>query len=431
MNYSDKIGAPSAERAPRHTIPELFDPAKFDGIKNDFDQSRFLNLYGLYLDDPIVTCRRAELLVYLEDTSQAQDLVRDITHRLADAVRVKCFIHEHKLEQVEETLSRYSLDEIPSEPLEVEGFIHLLEASAFMDYNSKRFLQAFQTIVKAETLAKQMRLEARAGTLVSHKVLIAKELGVDLSGEISRVSGNPKLTKHQTKVKLMLALHSERYNEARELAAPLGFSDTLEAYLAHLSGTHSVLKRFPDSDLLKMFFKLLELSMFAKGEIKAFSTERFKKLYRACQLSENDLNDLARLLPLGVLLTTYLELDLERYRKTIPLLRHDSDHDGIYVGTEQVCNVTKTVRAMLFRRDLGVPYYEPYRKALTRYHKALDAARLKERDFVTESALYVGLKRLGRDYALSEGLKKFVCERCGGISENARACKCDQSNTVI
>jgi hypothetical protein len=229
-----------------------------------------------------------------------------------------------------------SLSLTPETPLDKEGYIHLLEAAMWLAYIDQDYMQAYQAIIKAEVIARDLGIYGRHHSIMNAMIEVERCLGVQNSTPLI-VTGNGHLNDTQILAIIRASFDSGDFEEAIKQAKALASSDVENFALA--------LKYFHDGKyglargILKpakfqnfgFFSATLDLTLFALGFMDS-SLESIKSKIRAEYLSlefpKQSFLDLSNWLPLGAVLIA----PIVGQTAHVPIIHHEARHDGFHIG---------------------------------------------------------------------------------------------------
>jgi tetratricopeptide (TPR) repeat protein len=402
---------------PEERLEDLYLPAWFDHIKDRLDLARFEYLYARFREDPVVRCRKAELLIDLERDHEALELLAGLRSNLAYGLRMKVYASQGRRERVEAMTRHFTPT---GEQLALEGAVHVYENTAWLHFNHGRFEEAEEALLKAVGLAEQLELKHRLTTLSLHRENARTKLGDSVQTAVRTISGDARLGAYQEEIKVRSLLFAGDATTAKRMAqegeiSRGGASLVVATALLHNRNDFGAslevsdeLPKFPEQ---RLFWGFLMLSSFARvGERAYASPDRaFDALLSSLPdltLPKQSLADAKSLYPLGIVLAVHhprLKGTLEHVAAQVPILRNDRDRHGIFVAGSKT-HLTKPIRDALMRDGLEgtTRHFElatrgsanSYKR--TRYASALREAGIEAHQLVCLTEIWVGLTRLAR-----------------------------------
>ena len=205
-------GHPAIGEAPSQPLAQLLDPAGFDALRSDQDQSDWLALFDLHSDHPVVLARKADLLLNTNTTEEedlaALALLEGRSEPLALAVRAKILVVLHRFDEANELTSRADGFVGPeSDPLTLEAAQVLYEAEGTARFYQDRLQDAVASFSAARALALQLGMANRAELNRVRLDNILRQTGGDSGTAPARLTtGNPTQQLYTARINLIAAL---------------------------------------------------------------------------------------------------------------------------------------------------------------------------------------------------------------------------------
>jgi hypothetical protein len=377
-------------------LGDLYAPHIFDAIKNSIDQAAFQSLFENHSSDPVMQCRRAELLIQLESDDEALALIQDNPSLLARGLKAKLMGLQNKLEEVE-ALCNVRYDGV--DPLQREGMVLLLEANIWACYMRHDYETALRKCDQAELIAYDLGLSGRLKVIKSHREALNQKLG-RTSTEILELSGNTVSQQYQLITRWRSLMLEGKFDDAANLELEPAIKKLAMAtrYYKETSvhrAASMIVGAQPSVNEFKLYHCLLTLQIYVKisSSMYANPKEAIANLRKLTGLLANlpQLIENARTLyPLGVCLAA-TELDaFDSAARTVPILKHSKYRDGVYIDGQLVAVLPNEVRKALIydRLNMGENSLAACsRKARFRAKKALEKIGLEYRHIVTQAEL--------------------------------------------
>ncbi|UCH27205.1 MAG: hypothetical protein JSV66_06075 [Trueperaceae bacterium] len=402
---------------PEERLEDLYLPAWFDQFKEHLDLTSFEERYQMFMADPVVKCRKAELLIALERDHEALELLTGLRSNLAYGLQMKIFASQGRSEKVEAMLRHFTPR---GELLALEGAVHVYENAAWLHFKNVRFAEAEEALLKAVGLAEQLGLKRRLTTLSLHWENARTKLGAGVREVLGEVSRDVRLDAYREEVKVRSLLfagdaaNAKRMAQVGEIgkgAASLVTATVLLHNRNDFGASFEITEEFPQLAEQRLFWGFLMLSSFARVGERAYASparafDAVRSSLPVLALPKQSLADAKALYPLGIALAAYhprLSEALEHVAAQVPILRNDRDRHGIFVAGHKT-HLTKPVRDALMRDGLEgtTRHFElatqgsanSYRR--TRYIRALREAGIESYQLVCLTELWSGLMRLAR-----------------------------------
>lgn len=394
-------------------LATLYHPFEFDAVRDNLDQRTFRSLFELHLDDPIVQCRKAELLISLDDYRAAYELLEGNSTMLARGLRAKALACMNKVAEVAALTKDFRLSSV--DELALEGAVHLYEMAMWVAYVRGNYAEAYDLVIQAESIAKQLWLEGRLKTLAASKEEIASKLGLAKKPTADLPdTGNPDLASYQALVRIRHLLREADYQGAHEVAqAALG--DKALANLVKATEFYHQNKLYSAAQLLHetepsepefiVHQAFLRLSIFVKTADQTYANPSlaFKRLIEAflqLRYPTDVLADARLLYPLGLSVAAKhpdLEASFQAAAALVPRLRNEKYRDGLWVDGQKLTTIPIAVRRALSQDDLegGTKHIQAISSADKRNLKiSLEQCQVQPHHFITETSLLLAFLRL-------------------------------------
>ncbi len=339
-----------------HAKEDLRNPQLWDRVKDQLskeDKRSFLEVYFLQTDDPIVHCRKAELLISLnspEDDALAYELVKDNPEVLAYGLKAKALLVMKQTKALEALLEQ----DFPvcRKEQDFEGFIHFQRAKASLLYKSGLYEEALNATLKAQTTAECMKLTYLQKVLSNDAQIGRRQLG--FSEDVTLLpTGNANLSQNIAFTRYRSQLITSDFDTIQSENLAQRFKDLALALEAKQDKRYSLamLKAkdlvFPELEF-QVHAHLLRLELFGRTNDHIYTApkdalKRVHELIGQLDFKLQVLSDCAKLYPLGV---TLAGLDAE-----IAVVKNINYRDGIhYAG--KVFVVPNEARRLLIQDDL-------------------------------------------------------------------------------
>jgi hypothetical protein len=378
------------------SLQELYLPHRFDAIKNNIDQSQFQSLFENHSSDPVMQCRKAQLLIQLESDDEALALIQDNPSLLARGLKAKLMGLQNKLEEVE-ALCNVRYDGV--DPLQREGMVLLLEASIWVCYMKQDYEAGLSKCDQAELIAHDLGISGRLKVIRSHREALLQKLGRP-STQTLELSGNTVSQQYQLITRWRSLMLEGQFEEAAKLELEPAFKKlALGTKYYNETSVHRaasiILGTPPSINEFRLYHCLLTLQIYVKISSAMYANPKdamsnlaklIDVLPNVAQLLEN-----ARTLyPLGVCLAADGLEAFSSSAKTVPILKHSRYRDGIYIDGQLVAVLPNEVRKALIydRLNMGENSLAAVsRKGRFRAKKALEKIGLEYRHIVTQAEL--------------------------------------------
>jgi tetratricopeptide (TPR) repeat protein len=383
-------------------LSDLYDPQTFDLIKDNLDQSAFYALYENHSTDPIVQCRKAELLIRLANDDEALQLLEDNPSLLALGIKTRAFAALSKFDIVDEIAAR---DYHPVSELDLEGIVHIKEIAGISAYTKGDFAEALRLIEWAIDIAKHIHLKNRIRVMETHREVLLGKLNRPLDHKPIEVTGNIDLARYQLYTRWKTLMITGKFNQAAQLQLnnDLSAIATATHHYHQLSyfRASQVLKNQPKELEHQLFFALLKLQIFAK--INDVSYANPIHAIRMIKGLESSLPNFANVLitakepfALGVMMLIHLLPQFSSMKNLIPSVTNARYRDGIHLDGKLIAVLPNSIRKAL---DHERTKHETMLPSVSRQYRYRANTALKKVDLelwqcLTQSEINQALERL-------------------------------------
>jgi tetratricopeptide (TPR) repeat protein len=383
-------------------LSDLYDPQTFDLIKDNLDQSAFYALYENHSSDPIVQCRKAELLIRLENDDEALELLEDNPSLLATGLKAKIYASIKSFDQVDAISSQHFQ---PVSELDLEGIVHIKEMAGISAYSKGNFEEALGLIDEASGIAAHLHLKNRMKVMQAHREFLLGKLNKLAALEPLQSSGNHTLNRYQLYVRWRNLMVTGKFNQASQLEV----NDDLTA-IATATHHYHQLSYFRASQCLKsqpkelehqLFYALLKLQIFAKVNDVAYANpvhavRLIKRLDSTLPNFANILLTAKEPFALGVMMLTHLLPQFDSLKNLIPSVTNIKYRDGIHLDGKLIVVLPNSIRKALEHERTKHESMLPNMARQYRYRAktALKKVKLELWQCLTQSEINQALERL-------------------------------------
>ncbi len=340
------------------SLEDLKNPATFDAVKHGIDQNRFFSLIDLYPDDHVLQCRKAEMLISIEDDNEAFALLKDNPILLARGLEAKLYISLQKIDELVDLISKYiwlkDSDIQQFSDLEKEGMIHVFEMTGVLA--ARQNLAEFSLLFfnRSLQLANELAVKGRLSILEHHSALVSKQLGQ--SSSIVNYQGNNTKAKQFTAIAALRTSWLDGYPKIDSLIHQ-EYTQIITAWKGLTSKNPYIIANTlddsePRDSELMLFKSLLNISYV--GEIGLEGKRGFNYYIDSvrssfCNLlySENLISQVYRLFPLGFLIASQRIPEMQGYCREIPILINEKYRDGLCLSNKTIVLPNEFRRAWL------------------------------------------------------------------------------------
>ncbi len=337
------------------TLESLKDAAVFDEVKHRIDQSQFFSLIDLVPTDYMLQCRKAELLIYIEEDDEAFALLKDNPLVLARGLEAKIYISQNKFEGFENFIAPYFFrteQEILSyKPENQEGLMHLFEMTAIYAFHHKNLYLAKYFLDIADILAENLNMNGRLGVMHSFSAEVYRQLNIPYGKSIA-ISGNYKAQEYKALVNLRQSWLAGKPKISSYVSDD--YKNLVKAWLSLQEGrtffVEKTLKRINSNDpLILIHSALLAITFLVKTQKLLDNSfeeylEQLKNNFHIYPYQQVILQDLIQLYPLVCLLASEHLPQFAEVSAEVPVLVNENYRDGLRWKNEIV------VLPVLFRR---------------------------------------------------------------------------------
>jgi hypothetical protein len=337
------------------TLESLKDAAVFDEVKHRIDQSQFFSLIDLVPTDPMLQCRKAELLIYIEEDEEAFSLLKDNPLLLARGLEAKLYIslskHDEFLKLVPPFLFLNLEDALKQNEVDREGLVHVFEMTAMYAFHHKNVNLAKYFLDLADTLAESLKMKGRLGVIHSFAAEVYRRLNIPYLKSIA-ISGNYKAQEYKALVNLRQSWLAGKPKIS--LYVPDDYKNLVKAWLSlHEGRTFSVeeaLKRINSNEPMVLIHSaLLAINFLVKMQKildNSFekNLEQLDKNFEIYPYQQAVFQEIIQLYPLACLLAGEHLPRFAEALSEVPVLVNEKYRDGLRWKNEII------VLPVLFRR---------------------------------------------------------------------------------
>lgn len=342
------------------SLEDLKNPATFDAVKHGLDQQRFFSLIDLYPDDAILQCRKAELLIVIENDDEAFALLKANPLLLARGLEAKIYISLNQIEEFISLISNYiwlsEMDLESKDDHELEGLVHIFEMTAV--HTARQNLSSFSALFfeRALSLAKHLQMHGRASLIEHHLSLVSEQIS-QLSSPAD-YQGHNTLTQHFTAL-VQLRTSWLKGNPRLSPHLPKEYSSIVLAWKSLQAknpyAVSSMLNDAKSEDAEVNLFKAL-LNIESILEIGLESKYAFNSYVDSAKLAFKELletknmiaiSQVYRLFPLSFLIVAQRMQAMQGFCQEIPILTNEKYRDGLRIKSRTIVLPNEFRRAWL------------------------------------------------------------------------------------
>ena len=368
------------------SLESLKDPAIFDEVKHRIDQSHFFSLIDLVPTDHILQCRKAELLIYIEEDVEAFALLKDNPLLLARGLEAKLFISLVKHDEFIKLVLPYFFmslkDSLKQSRADKEGLVHISEMTAIYAYRQDNPELAKYFIELADSYAEILNMQGRLSTIRSFTEEIYRQLKIPFRKTIP-ASGSYKTQSFQGLKELKNSWLTGK--PKLDSFVPDAYQHLVKAWLHLQEGRVYVIEAQLNlinskEPLVLIHEALLGISFLAKTQKQLSMTieEFLEQLHHSFALypyPQLVLQEITQLYPLACLLVSEYLPRFAELSSDIPILANEKYRDGLRWQNKII------VLPVLFRRawleDDEYPWHMSHMKRIDKStrHRALKTLR--------------------------------------------------------
>ncbi len=381
------------------SLDVFYSPQQFDTLKNDLDQRAFYALFENHSIDPVMHCRKAELLIQLESDDEALELLEGNPSLLASGLKAKIFVAQNRLEEAE-ALCDVIYQGI--NPIELEGFMHLVNMSMHCFYLRQDYQAAMVKSKQAEGIAKLLGLAGRLKTLAAEREVIEGKLDIAPTQTLGE-SGNAVISQFQLITRWRSLMVAGKFDEAMSLSLEPAMSKLSCASKYYQEGSmyraaSIILDTLPSLEEFKLYHALMTLQLYVKLQNPLYANPKTAlELLKGLRIIPQMLEEARLIYPLGICLAASQLPNFEGAGKVIPKLKHTEFRDGVWAENTKLAVLPNDVRKAWIDDSLN-PGENSLQSVRRQYrHRAsiaLAKAGLEYRHIVTQAEVTRDVSRL-------------------------------------
>ena len=340
------------------SLEDLKNPAIFDTVKHDIDQNRFFSLIDLCLDDYVLQCRKAELLIAVENDKEAFSLLKDNPLLLARGLEAKLYSANRQNSELSSLISQYiwlkDVEINQLSDLDKEGLVHIFEMAG--NFTFRRNLGQFSVLFykRSASLAKDLKMIGRMAIIANHESLAKQQIGQDYHHEEYQ-GGNSSSKRFIALAKL----RTSWLEGCPELDPTIlrDYSQIVNAWKGLCSNNPykitSGLDNLDSGDSETRLFKAL-LQITAIAEIGLENKRSLSHYLEIARLSFSEIlysnilvSSAYKLFPLGFLIAAHKIPEMQSYAQEVPILLNEKYRDGLRLNKRTIVLPNEFRRAWL------------------------------------------------------------------------------------